>query len=292
MSCNCSSLTPGLDPASGQTLPLISDVLANSGECATNGSYVEPPCENGDAIQSTTSTGAILSANMTDARCVKPGEGVTLLSRIGNVLAKFVGNGFILIKDSKAYLVSSIPVSITQLWNQYWRPSAVSGVVLGDPHPFPYGVVADKNGNLYGIRGFVNRKTLFVWNFATSVWEGISPDQFPLEVSRALPQSEGIELVGFDPVPTIGSPANVRILKALSGYGIVYLERTATAAGTDPCAEDSFVSVAKVLEFPVIEPGEGEEETGRHRLVYSSLGLRWEASQLEVTDGQDGILGN
>lgn len=281
MSCNCSS---PVNP----DLPTIAQVNHAEGSCPTDGSVQEAECPS--TIQSSSGPGAVLGANLTDARCVMEGEGVTLLARVANRLVRFIGNGFLVARSGQFYLVNSIPLVVTALWNKYWRPDPAMGPVLGDPKDFPYGVIADKNGNLYGIKGHPNKNTLHVWSFERSQWENLSPDQFPIEVSRAIAQSAGIELIGFNPVSVVGNPANVRVLKALSGHGIVYLERTATASvGECPGADITYV--AKVLAFPEVVSSSGPE-TGRHRLVYSSRGLYWEPSQLEVTDGVDGILGN
>jgi hypothetical protein len=205
---------------------------------------------------------------------------MTLLGRVGRHLARFVGSGFIQIVDGRATLVSSVALTIRHLWHGLYRVASHSVAVLGPPKDFPYGVVADHEGHLYGIQGFSDRRALHVWNFDKGTWETISPDQFPLEVSRRIWQTDGIELVGFEPVPLMGAQADVRMLKALSGAGIVYLSRVPTAgddppSGCEPCANSGFTYVARVLEFPTIATP-GEPETGRHRIVYSSLGLYFE----------------
>lgn len=254
MACNCSSPQPsGLDPSTQTPLPTI-EALQALGACGGAVALGDSCCD--DSLPSCNSDGSTLPSALTDARCVGPGEGITLLGRIGATLARFSGNGFLQLLNGKAYVVSSVPLVIRQLWHRYFRVGSSSTPVLGDPHPFPYGVVADLKGSLYGIRGFDTRKALHVWNFETAHWETISPDQFPLEVSRRIFQSDGIELIGFEPVPILGSPSDVRNLRALSGAGIVYLERVATAAddvpaNCEPCADAGFAYVAKVALFPV-----------------------------------------
>lgn len=228
--------------------------------------------------------------------CVAPGgDGVTLLGRVGRTLARLTGNGFLRILDGKAFVVSSIPLRVSHLWHTFLR-SAGGVSLIGDPKPFPFAVVSDAQGNQYAIRGKDNAVGIHMWNPDTATWETVSPDKIPIEVSRQLAQTIGVELVGFEPIPVLGGVTNVRELKALSGAGIVYLERVAVASvtqeGCAPCPGTGFAYVAKVLAFPTIIDTPGNEEVGRHRLVYSNLGLRWEPSQLEVTDGQDGILGN
>lgn len=283
MSCNCSShnsqsATPSVgDNSAYPTLENLLLLDVDCGDCEGS----EPCCEGSD-LSSSPSVGTTLPASFTDARCAAPGEGLTLLARIGQNLARFTGSGFLQFVDGKAYLVSSTILVLRNLWHQTWTKNGGSVPVVGDPNPFPYGVVADKNGNLFGIRGFETRNSLHVWSYQRKRWETISPDEFPLEVSRRIFQSDAIELVGFDPVSVLNSPKVVRALKALSGTGIVYLQREAAGAdptpeGCEPCPDAQFSHVARVLEFPTIIPGEGE--TGRHRLVYSSEGLYWEPEE-------------
>lgn len=270
----------GVDPQTAAPLPTIPSQVALEEECAPGGTWVEPPCVSEDALQSQASQGTTLSSSLTDARCAQAGEGLTLLARAGNILSKFVGSGFLQIKSGKAFLVSWIPIKISQLWHRYWKGDGVQPA-LGDPHDFTYGVIADRYGNLYGIQGYATKKSLHVWNFATRMWETIATDQFPFEISRMVPQSAGVEMVGFEPVPVVGDVTDVRELKALMGEGIVYLEKVAVAPpvvpdGCEPCPENAFAYVAKVLEFPAVEQT-GEPETGRHQLIYSSNGLYWDA---------------
>jgi hypothetical protein len=281
MSCNCnSSSSAGTDPVTNEPLPTITDQATLAAECeASSSTWVEPACPSG-TIQSQSGQGTVLDSSLTDARCAQDGEGVTLLGRMENILAKFIGNGFLQIKDGKAYVVSWVPLTVRQLWHRYWKPGTSSFPILGDPHPFPYGVVASSTGDLYGIQGYAGKDSLHVWSHERKQWETISPDQFPQEVSRQIVQSFGIELTGYDPVPIDGAPENVRVLKALSGEGLVFLEKVPVPAAAvppecEPCPDNGFAYVAKVLDFPVITPS--ETETGRHRLVFSSLGLYWEA---------------
>lgn len=273
MPCNCNS-SGGSAPSND--LPTILDQEILAGTC---GCPQPAECCEGDCIDSEPSAGTTLGAEFTDARCAASGEGVTLLGRVARTLVRLRGNGFLQLIEGKVFVVPSLALRLQQLWHDYWRTGNSSIPVVGNPKDFHYGVVADLKGNLYGIRGFDTKKALHVWNFSTKLWETISPDQFPLEVSRRIFQADAIELVGFEAISVLGSPSDVRALKALSGAGLVYLTRTATAgddtpSGCEPCADAGFAYIAQVLDFPTIVPGVGE--TSKHHLVFSSLGLYWE----------------
>lgn len=275
MACNCN--TPSAAPApvvSNPNLPYISQVGCLEPECPGTGT----DCCTNTCLDAHGSHGAALPNQLTDARCIAPGESLTLLGRIGHVLAQFTGSGFIQIINGKASVVASVPLRLRQLWHDLWVAPGHSIPVLGAPKDFPFGVVADNLGNLYGIQGFDTKRAIHCWSFTKKVWESISPDQFPLEVSRRLSQSDGIELVGFEPISVIGTASTVRTLKALSGAGLVYLNRVATGPddtnpACEPCGEEGFAYVATVLEFPTIPPS--EDETAIHDLVFSSEGLYW-----------------
>jgi hypothetical protein len=241
------------------------------------------------------SEGSVLDPKFTDARALAPGEGMTLLGRVGNRLTQFIGNGFIRLVQGRAYLVESIPLVI----KQFWHDLVPDGVVtrIGDPKPFPYAPVCDSQGVAHLIKGKANRRTVVVSDPVSREWVPTPTDEVPIEVSRHLPAQEELELVGFVPNSVLGSQSAIRDLKRLTGLGIVYLERRVTASvptpeGCPSCPDDSFTYVAKVLAFPEIVASPSEE-TGRHRLVFSSKGLYWEPEEPSLEGGEGGgLLGN
>lgn len=239
--------------------------------------------------------GSTLEAKWTDARALAPGEGMTLLGRCGNRLAQFIGDGFIRMFQGRAYLVQSIPLVIKQFWHDLVREGVISRI--GDPKQFPYAAVCDSQGVAHLIKGKANRRTVCVSDPASREWVPMPTDEVPIEVSRHLSAQDELELVGFVPNAVIGSQSAIRELKRLSGVGIVYLERQITAPvptpeGCPECDVDSFTYVAKVLTFPEIVGSPGDE-SGRHRLVFSSEGLYWEPEEPTVEgEGGGGLLGN
>ena len=276
--CDCNANAPVLPeeeyPGSVESaLPPTLDTLQNVG--GTRSPWVTPLGCDPNAAPATASSGSILEAKWTDA-C--PTNGITLLGRIGNRLAKFCGSGFLRVVDGQTFLVEHIPLVVRQFWHEWFKDGVVSR--LGRPKTAPYLVVSNENGEAFLVKGIAGKRTHLLSDSTTQQWVPTPTDQVPIEVSRHLPAQDELELVGFIPNAVIGSQAAVRDLKRLSGLGIVYLERQVTAPvptpeGCPECEVDSFTYVAKVLTFPEIVATPGEE-TGRHRLVFSSEGLYWE----------------
>lgn len=290
MSCGCEN-SPLPDPTSALPQLESSEPLR-----LTPGELNRPDAPmlatDPNVIAACASQGSVLDAKLTDARALAPGEGMTLLGRVGNRLAQFVGNGFIRLVGGRAYLVDSIPLIIKQFWHDYVQDGALSR--LGNPKPFPYAPVCDSQGVAHLIKGIIGRRTVVVSDPASREWVPTPTDQVPIEVSRHLASNAELELVGFVPNGVLGSQATVRELKRLAGLGIVYLERRVNAPSPTPCPEESFTYVAKVVPFPEIVASSGEE-TGRHRLIFSSEGLYWEPEEPIVGSGDEGgggLLGN
>lgn len=290
MSCGCNQGgDSGLDPETNKPLPTIATQQSLKQECQPGSTWNEnDPCVDSSSAPS---TGSKLDTKFTDARPVQPNEGMVLLGRVGNFLARFVGEGFLQIRSGKAYLVSWVPVNVKQLWHRYFKPNGSSVPVLGDPHPFAFGIVGDEHGNLYGIEGLSSQNSVHVWNFAEKQWETKALSDLPIEIARKLGQSNGIELTGFEPISSGAQDASqVRPLVALRGEGLVYLQKVPTVSTDEECGceDQPFAYVARVLEFPGVEQG-GSEEVGRHSLVFSNHGLRWEP---EDTGSIEEVLGN
>lgn len=282
MSCGCeppNSPSGGISPTENPpTLPSVGQHQALKDTCPPNGDWVEPQCGNGQEIGASTSAGARLPASLTDARCANEGEGLTLLARAGNILSRFTGSGFLQIRAGKAFLVPHVPVSVRQLWHRYFRRGNDVQPSLGDPHPFEYQIIGDKNGGLYAIQGFGQERTVHLWNPVAGHWESVAPKDFPLEVARRLEQREELELVGFNPVCSTGNFAETRPLMALGGrVGVVYIERCPApkvAGECEPCPDTAFTYKTRILPFP--ESSECDEtHSEQFKLVCTREGVEW-----------------
>lgn len=269
---SCAHPTPG--PLAEGSLPLLPQAH-HPVECPECRQPCEEDCNN--PCDSVDTYGKTLPDYLIGGYPAKSQEGVSLVARIGRKLAKLVGDGFIQIKDGKAYVVQTIAMNVRSLWHEFGISGGNTVPTIGEPKSFPFGIVADKAGNLYGIMGRTNRRSVQVWNLTTRQWDVLPVDQFPLEVSRKLSQANAVEITGFSPVPVNGDFKNVRELKTLFGNGIVYLERTVTPGDDAPpgcpsCPSDGLTAVAKVLEFPTIAPGDTDTQ---YQLVFSSTGVSW-----------------
>jgi hypothetical protein len=206
------------------------------------------------------------------------------------------------LRDGKAYLVQSIQLQVQHLWHNFWKPDRNSNPVLGNPLPAPYLVIADENGKLYGLGGYQDEDSVQVYSYERKAWESRRVSEFPICRRGQLQQANRIELIGFEPVPSIGGdPADSRCVRSLAGDGIVVIEMVPTtpSEGCSACPEcedlPALSAVARVLPFPTLANGIdlNDDEVGRHTLVYSSHGLRWEAQDDSGGgDSPNSILGN
>lgn len=255
MPCSCQQTV--VTSPTGDCLPTIEQ------DCAiTKPTSLCKSCVNDDAcIRSDASDGTTLASSWLDSVCYR--EGVTILGRVGTKLARFVGSGFLKIENGIASVVSAVPLRAVTLWHRWWKPTAASPPILGEPLVHPYQVIADENGNIHAIKGVDAEDSLSLWNSTTKEFR-----QTPLsEVGHAkkgvLTRVSGIELTGFTPIVDGGSTETVRGEKALSGAGLVILTEQATVnSGT--------VSKATTRALPV--PVADETYT----LKFSTaLGLYW-----------------
>ena len=291
--CDCDANAPILPEDAPlemveSALPPTLDTLQNVS--GSRSPWVTAPGCDLNAEEATESSGSILETKWTDA-C--PSNGLTLLARIGNRLAKFCGSGFLRVVDGKTYLVEHIPLVVRQFWHDWFRDGAVSR--LGRPKTAPYLVVTNDNGEAHLIKGIAGKRTHLVSDPTSQQWVPQPIGDTPLEVTRKLNSNPILEIVGFQAVPVLGDVTAVRDLRRLMGTGVVYLERVLTAptppiVGCPECPEDAFTYVAKVLTFPTII--ESETEIGRHRLIFSSEGLYWEPEDPEEDFDGPGGLGN
>lgn len=262
MSCNCNVQTP--------ELPTVADDCALAAPLASS----TPCCRDTQVLSSSTSEGAELPTYLTDAACAT--EDITILARVGSRLARFVGTGFISIVNGKAAVVSAVPLKIRDLWHNWWKPTATSSPIIGEPLAAPYLVVAGQDGNIHGIKGLGAEDSIPVWNATSKVHEMKSLSAVPQKVTGLLPRATEIEIVGYAPIADDGELTEVRPITALLGTGIIYLaeQDTAEAAcdcvGVEPVTPNK-VSVAKHLAFPT--------ETGIHTLKYNGTTdtLYWSA---------------
>ncbi len=294
MSCGCNSPTPSPLTPQSPSLEYSGDPLLLA-PCETRQPDAPWSGTDPNVIAACGSDGSVLEPKWTDARALAHSEGMTLLGRVGNRLTQFIGNGFIRLVQGRAYLVDSIPLVIKQFWHDLVIDGAITRI--GEPRPFPYAPVTDSQGVAHLIKGKASRRTVVISDPVTREWIPTPTDEVPIEVSRHLPAQEELELVGFIPNTVLGSQSAIRDLKRLTGQGIIVLERRVTAPvvtpeGCSECPEDAFTYVAKVLPFPEIVATPGEE-SGRHRLVFSSEGLYWEPEEPTLGGGEGGgLLGN
>ncbi len=241
MSCNCNTQTP--------ELPTVADDCALAAPLASS----TPCCVDTQALSSSTSEGAELPLYLTDAACAT--EDITILGRVGTRLARFVGTGFIAITNGKAAVVSTVPLKIRDLWHNWWKPTATSTPIIGEPLVTDYLVVADQSGNIHGIKGLTAEDSIPVWNATTKKHEMKSLSAVPQKVTGLLPRATEIELVGYVPIDDSGEITEVRPISALLGTGIIYLteqdtvEAVCDCAGVEPVTPNK-ASVAKHLAFP------------------------------------------
>lgn len=265
MSCNCT--TPAaVAPVNPElpTLSALSQACADTTLCATDECLGTTPasvtgtpvarCADSNALRSSASCGYTLPNGFTDPINDRNGEGVTLLGRIGAKLAKLAGSGFIRIVDGKAFIVASVPIKLSTLWHQWWKPAGINArPALGDPLPFHHAVIADSEGNLHGIKGGTEDASA-VWSAEREQWEIKAEADRTLCKRGHLERAASLELVGLEAIPALGTGTEIRDLKTLAGSGIIVVEQVATTASSCDCPGCEPVpavsSVASFLPFP------------------------------------------
>ena len=259
MSCSCQQ------PAVNPDLPTIEQDCAISKPtslCKT--------CVSDDTcLKSDSSDGTTLTSSWQDAGCYS--EGVTILGRVGSKLARFAGSGFIKLESGVASVVSAVPLRAITLWHRWWKPSAASPPILGEPLAYPYQAVADTDGNIHGIKGVDAEDSISMWNSTTKEFSQTPVSEINHTKKGVFDRASEIELTGFAPIANGGDAETVRPEKALSGKGLVILTEQATISNSCNCAPGSgTASVASTLALPV--PVADETYT----LKYSTaLGLYW-----------------
>jgi len=263
MSCNCQPAT--VTSPTGECLPTIAD------ECAlAKDATLCTPCPSDDScLNSDQSDGTTLASTWLDAGCYS--EGVYILGRVGSKLARFAGTGFIKLVNGSASVVSSVPLKASTIWHRWWKPTATSSPILGEPLAYPYLTIASTTGDLHAIKGPVSEDAIPYWDAGTAEFTQKPVSEIELDRKGVIPRADDIELVGYTPIAEGGEATAVRRMKALSGAGLVVLTEQATIDDSCDCAPGSgTASVATTLALPV--PVADETYT----LKYSTaLGLYW-----------------
>jgi len=218
--------------------------------CSQCGDLASVVCSDPNVLSSGKSLGKDLDSSFTDQVGV---ESMTLLGRYGKKLAKLVGTGYLWIDKGVGFVRSTIPLRVTQLWNRWDRPTPHSLPVPGDPAPYPLAVILDAQGNPYAIKGLVNQDAIQVWNYTLKQWEVRAVTDFPICVNNSLQDTNSLEIVGFEALPSGGPSTTQRCLKKLCGVGVVVMdEEIAPGTCTDcegnsiPCA----TTIAHTIPYP------------------------------------------
>ena len=233
-----------LDQAQSGCVPTSSN-LAGESEETCRPQQLSTTTDGGDATKFTNSREAI---------------SLTLLGRIGNRLAKFVGSGFIQVEDGEAKLVSFIPLKIRELYHRWVIPSPGQSAVLGAAKPAPYMVISDNDGKTYAIKGLAGEDCIILWDFVAKAFVTKPLTDFPVSVKGALQKRDKIEIAGFQP-PSSACYDKAREVMALKGAGIVFLTNETVeypdsmccddTCGSDcKCDDNKIISVASVVLYP------------------------------------------
>lgn len=250
---------------SGEALPSVEE------DCALkNPQTVCKTCPSDDeALKADTSEGTTLANSWSDAQCHV--EDLTILARVGQKLARFTGTGFIALDTGIARVVKAVPLTLQNLWHNYFKPSPTSSPILGEPLPYSYMAVGDDKGNIHAIKGTANEDAAPYWDSTTKQFTQRPVSENTLPRKGVVTAASGLEIVGYAPIADGGNPAEIRNLHALLGAGLMYMEQQATVDDACDCAPGSGIaSVAKTLALPVPTGSE------TYSLKYSTAeGLHW-----------------
>lgn len=244
MSCNCSRTVVARN-AEGEAFPTIS----------TEYNLHNPQEYVGCVEDSCASPGGQIPSALMDGCCGD--KGMTLLGRIGSVVARFTGSGFIQIKKGKAYLVDSFDVNVKELYHRRYQSSGRALPVLGEPLDSTYDIIADERGHYFAQKGLDTEDSVKIWNKTLALHTVIPISEFPKTHKGLLPGENALEITGFVPIAADGSPATVRQLSVLAGKGILYATQQATVASDCLCEGcqpvEAIASVVKILSYPTDE---------------------------------------
>ncbi len=262
MSCNCHPTA--VAPQVPEVLPVIGECDQHAcdrpPDCSEPSSVHGSPvtkCEDSNAIRSSASCGTTLPNSWADA--IGSDDKLTLLARVGRKLARFTGSGFIQIVKGEARLVNSIRLKLSTLWHQWWKPPGINqSPVLGEPLDFDFLATADSQGDLHGIAGRTDEKSIPVYDPETKKWRNTGVSNVPTCKRGHLPAAPAIELTGYAPIAMSDDADIVRCLSRLAGSGlIVVTEVPAPAEGCDCEGCEPLPGKAYVASFLANPSGEG-----------------------------------
>jgi hypothetical protein len=195
--------------------------------------------------------------------------GLTILARVGDKLARFSGSGFLELVNGKFNVVQSIPIQLSTLWHRWWKPTAASRPILGEPLAYPYLAIGNASGDLHGIKGPDLEDAVPHWNSTTKEFTNKPISEIALCQKGLLPRASALELTGYAAIPEDGSTTAVRCLSTLEGSGLLWADPVPTVDTDCECApQPSTASVVSALEFP--------SGAGPYTLKYSLAdGLYW-----------------
>lgn len=238
----CGASGDSIQPADAVELSSLAAAEACQGSCVAEGVPIEPKCP--DVTSSTFAEGASAKSFLNAV----PTNEMTLIGRYGEKIARFVGDGYIRIKQGKATLTQSIPMSVSRLWHKWVKTSGGTKAVLGDPSPYPFRVIADNSGTCYAVRGLTDHDSVEVYDHVAKQFYQKPVSAFPIQVIGDLPRVDRIQLTGFRKQnPAEACSETVRPIESLSGNGIVISEYDASAEAD---CQDFKRSFARVIGFP------------------------------------------
>jgi hypothetical protein len=239
--------------------PLVPEDCPNC-DCNT---FVEEKCVNHHASHAHKSEGCPLEFKWLDAlesKCM------TLLGRNGRTLSRLVGEGFLKLDcDGLVCATKDIPLRVSKLWHQWFKPTPTSAPIIGQPMPFSYQVITDIDGDPYVIRGLANEDSITVWKHGTQQFEQTPITDFPLCTRRITPAANRLELVGFEPLGISDDPSLLRCLKRIQGDGMLRfrsIETTPTQfCQCSDCSEfgqtEQYTTIAEFVPYPAEDCTQG-----------------------------------
>lgn len=186
---------------------------------------------------------------------------MVLLGRVGRYLSRLIGEGVLWLGcNGMVKAVKDVPLRVSHLWHQWFKPTPTAAPIIGQPMPFPYQVITDLDGNPYVIQGLAGEDSITIWDHVAQQFFQKPVTDFPVCVREKLGFSPTLELVGFDPLSPFGSPSDLRCLKRLEGDGMIWFRKIPTApspvcdCGTcDPTGQSQgFTTIAEFIPNPPV----------------------------------------
>lgn len=169
-----------------------------------------------------------------------PADKMVLLGRYGELLARFMGDGFVIVEKGAARLVSKVALQVdTETpWVTYTRPTP-RAAVRGNPDPFSFMVAVDANGKCWALPGRTLEDSIAVWSFEDQKWEIRATSSFPICIKGKLDGSDSLELIGFNPLSPDDETfeETTRCIKGFCGRGFLWAESAAAPGECFQCEE-------------------------------------------------------